>query len=217
MAKRIIKRKKAYKRSVPRAMARIPMPEVKHVDGIMNATPVTPMGISTQVCGLPSQGTDFTNRIGRRIKVLKTEINMQYFPNAAGLPAGSSALRCIILFDNEVRGVSPAPTVADILDVTSTPPTGTMSLFNANNVRRFKVLHDHMYPITNLTGSQAAMMVSCRTMVNKKFEINFTSASATIADVLDNMIWMVVIGDAAASGTTVVNAAMRSRTWYVDS
>lgn len=210
--KRATKKSRAIKRRIPRAVARIPMPEIKHSDGVGGPSNVTPNGIIMQVNGLAPQGTDFTNRIGRRIKVLRTEINMQYFASTAGVPASGSSLRCIVVLDNEVRGLTPG--VTDILDVTGL--TGTMSMMNANNLRRFKVVHDHMYPITNLNGTQASMMASCRSLIKKRFEINFTSAGNAVGDVLDNLMWMVLIGDASAAATVVVSANMRSRTWYHD-
>lgn len=203
-------------------------PELKHFDtgaGVNLAIPATGFwqlltnGTNAFNC-VPQQGTDFSNRIGRKIRVIKVEVNMRFFVTTVGnMPLGGDMLACDIWLDKECKGTSAGPT-----DVYDSLPMGTpspASLQNASTLKRFKHLHRQMHdvvPTAVTAGVVAGANVRdfCRVTIPLRKEMNFLTNTGLTADILDNNLLIFVSSVNALAGAAAYGCMPQLRYWYVD-
>jgi len=168
-------------------------PEIKHFDMSTTAFTVTADGFWQMVALSPLvvQGTDFLNRIGRRIMIHRMELMMHAkIVTVANVPIGGDMIRCDVWHDNECKGVLPG--AATVYDVTVTTNPKPLSPPNAAYLKRFKLLASsaHNVSVTSVaggivTGANVSEMAKMKFRINKP--VNFTlTTSASIAEIIDN-------------------------------
>jgi hypothetical protein len=194
-------------------------PEVKHFDAVFAGNlPVTATwGIAGLPC-IPTQGTDFTNRIGRKIKVVAYQVMMTFYTISAGqVPRTGTTILCDLWEDKETKGTLAAATdIYQTNDCTDFP--------NATNMKRFKRLHRMKHDVSvqqvdPLLATEIVNMVETNETGRIPFNmgVNFVSNTGAIADVMDNGVVLALstttgmVGGAAGFAATV-----RLRYWFVD-
>lgn len=179
---------------------------------------------SITLLAVPVLGSDFNQRIGR--KILLKSVYIRGFvatePALAPTAATSAAaqqVRMMIVSDMQPNGSAPA--ITDIL-VAAT----ASSQLNLNNRDRFRIITDKTYvlgPYNNVTtATQATQIASGAQIINiKKYkklnlEMIFNATNGgTIADIASGALFMVWIGSTAASGNDA-NAIVSTRVRYAD-
>lgn len=214
------KTRKVYKRrAAPRRARVMRMPSeanMKHFDvgsaGISiagNATSqfeMTPFALA--------EGTDNNQRLGRKIRIYKVEVLCQVTPSQLNIQPNGDSIRCVIVLDSEVRGVS--FTGGDVFD----SATAT-SFYNPSKVpSRFRVLADMnhaLIPTSVLTGvtQSVAFVPVWREHLKVRCNVTYTGNAGTLADVQDYGIRAVAI---SANGTAAVVGTMTMvcRYWFKD-
>ena len=84
-----------------------------------------------------ANGTDFTDRIGRRINVVSVQVRGYYIPDYTTPPCQPQMARLMIIEDLQTNGVIATP--ADILQAVT-----VSSFMNLNNRDRFRVLREEI-------------------------------------------------------------------------
>jgi hypothetical protein len=156
------------------------------------------------------QGSAATERIGEKIYVYDLDINLQF---NAGDNLTGNWMRIIIFVDKQSNGTIPATT--ELLE--SAVP---YSLRNLENTKRFHVLQDKYFNVTNTGagGSTAVYVGGAKQMrIHHSFGANglkvqySTGADGDAQDIKDNNVWMLILG----SGTGVTTS-FHSRIRYSD-
>jgi len=175
---------------------------------------------------VPQLGTDYTNRIGRKILIkslyirgyVSTEAANSGFANSLSVP--TQLIRMIVLADMQPNGSAPAAT--DILN-TSDPA----SQLNANNRDRFKIIKDKQWvlgatrvsntanEVTAMTTSPQAFPLKWYKKLNLETIFNAGNAGA-IADINSGALYLVFIGNRAAGTLGDSNAYISTRVRFVD-
>lgn len=167
-------------------------------------------------------GSDYTNRIGRKIYMKSLYIRGFVAPELAiNIPTGVISLgqqaRMIIFIDNQPNGATPA--VTDLL-VSASPA----SQLNLNNRDRFAVLRDETFEFSPMTttNTPAFTAVSGELVksVNKYLKINketiYNAGNAgAIGDINSGALYMFWIGSFAGPGSDI-NAVVSTRLRFVD-
>jgi len=164
------------------------------------------------------QGSDYSNRIGRKIVVKSVYIRGLVYPEAATGSAPVIQCRMILLVDNQPNGSAPA--VTDVLN------TGTAtSQLNLNNRDRFKIIRDQTFvlgpqtwvagPLISVSGSPSVHDVNCFAKINLETIYNAGNAG-TIADINSGALYMLWIGSTVAASPGDGNAQVSSRVRFVD-
>lgn len=172
----------------------------------------------------PVPGTDFTNRVGRKVELKSVYIRGFVFPEAAAsqgvaIDTIMEQARLIVFVDKQPNGA--VPVVADLLNTAS-----TASMLNLNNRDRFRIIHDETFEFDPYYFSNTATQsyVSATNQIKpvkyfKKLNIRtiFNAGTAgTIADINSEALYMFWIGNAAAGTNTDVNATVSTRVRFTD-
>lgn len=167
------------------------------------------------------QGSDYNNRIGRKIFLKSLYIRGYVAPQIAlSSPIGADAttaqqVRMIIFLDNQPNGATPV--VTDLLN-TATPS----SQLNLNNRDRFKILNDEVFVLNPI--STAAATFSGLGEVIKEVNIYrrmgveaiYNAGNAgTVGDINSGALYMFWIGS-NATGTNDANAIVSARVRFLD-
>lgn len=182
--------------------------------------PINTTGSFTLLNGLVP-GTDFNNRIGRKIFMNSLYIrgfcrhNNDFVANSA---SSGDLWRMIVFMDMQPNGA--APTVTDLL-VTAT----SSSHLNMNNRDRFKVLIDKQYapgpwtalvgPPVNISGDRTAFPVKKYKKINAETIYN-AGAAGTIGDIISGALYMFWIGQYAAGSGVQGEAVVSTRLRFSD-
>lgn len=173
---------------------------------------------------IPTLGSDFTNRIGRKTMLKSLYIRGYLNLEAAANPStpvavAAQQLRLIIFCDNQPNGAAPA--VTDLLK--EALPS---SQLNANNRDRFKIIKDKTYvfdPFLVSTTASQAIATNSRTIADIKIykklavETIFNGTNGgTIGDINSGAVYMFWIGSFAA-GAGDSNAIVSTRVRFDDS
>lgn len=168
-------------------------PELKYIDtSILNSSP-TSSGTTTLLNGV-SQGTDYTNRIGRKIIVKSILANFRIYPNTAAttLSAGDH-VRFLCVYDTQTNSATIA-TASDIL------ASGDInSPMNLNNRDRFHVIFDKRVTMNPAVYAAGALTVGAPT--NKWFgkykkcmkDVIFSGTGATIGSIQTGAIILLAL------------------------
>lgn len=171
----------------------------------------------------PTLGSDFNNRIGRKI-VLKSVYIRGFVRTEPSLsnPAAfsqSQLVRMVILADLQPNGAAPALT--DIF-----VEAHSASQLNLNNRDRFKVYCDKQWVLdpylSVTTATQAQAFASNQVKPVKKYKklnletIYGATSGGTIADINSGALYMVWLGNVASGTNTDANAVVSTRVRYVD-
>lgn len=177
---------------------------------------------SITLLAVPTLGSDYTNRVGRKIRITSAYIKGYVYTEAstqsAAVNSTSQAARMMLVCDLQPNGSAPA--ITDIL--TTADPS---SHLNLNNRDRFLILKDKnfvfdpLYLSTTATQSYATASNQIKFLkVYKKLNMetifNATNGGS-IADITSGALYMVWIGSRAA-GAADVNAVIATRVRYYD-
>lgn len=172
---------------------------------------------------VPVLGSDFTNRIGRKILnkslYIRGRVTITSAVTGAVNTIGCQQARMIIVVDNQPNGAAPATT--DLLKQSLVE-----SQLNANNRDRFKVIKDKTFifepyiNVTTATQAQSAVNrasydIKCYKKLNVETIFNGTNGG-TIGDVNSGAIYMFWIGSNIAGGSDV-SAILTTRIRFDDS
>lgn len=168
------------------------------------------------------QGSDYSNRIGRKIVMRSLYIRGFAFPEPSATAANSPSqqARMIIFLDSQPNGAAPA--VTDLLN-SATPA----SQLNLNNRDRFRVLRDQtfvfgpqVYAVSataapTVTGTPSVADVNCYVKMGHETIFNAGNAG-TIGDINSGALYMFWIGSVTAGTGQDANAFVSSRVRFLD-
>lgn len=196
--------------------------ELKVADVAVGTVNVNTTGSFNLICN-PTLGSDFTNRIGRKIRIKSYYVRGYVVVQAALVPTSPISTGCqmgrmIVFFDCQPNGAAPA--VTDLLNTAS-----PSSHLNLNNRDRFKILTDKTFVfdpfVYNTTATQSVITGTNTIRPLKKYkrcdlEVIYNATSGgTIADINSGALYMFWIGS-TASGTSQINAVVGTRVRYSD-
>lgn len=158
-------------------------------------------------------GTDFTNRIGRKIVMRSILFRSSTFDSGAGATTGERA-RLLIIYDRQPNGATPVYT--DILGTGGA--ADALSPMSLNNRDRFVVLRDWLFSTEyanfaagNITtGNSIEYIKKCYKKLN--LETVFSGTAATIGSIATGAVWMMAIG----TGSNVTSLAYNCRIRFED-
>lgn len=185
-------------------------PELKTIDSSYS-TNIPAAGIINLIDGV-SAGTDFTNRIGRKI-VLKS---MLCRFNLTGINTQSTTLgdtvRVMVFYDNQTNGA--VPVVGDVLS------TGAfMDPINLNNRDRFKVLSDQFVELEGTTYTGGALTAGSpkhhfhQIFMKVNLEEIFSGTGSTVASIATGGVFVLLI----SQRNNFTNADVNTRIRFNDS
>jgi len=164
--------------------------ELKDIDTDISAVTINSTGAVTLINGV-AQGTDFTQRVGRKFQMKSILIRMvAYFGSTSILP---SVFRWMVVYDKQTNAAAPA--VTDILDAAT-----VTSNANLSNRERFVVIYDKIHVI----GATAANDNSMKYIKKYKrifMETTNGGTANTVGSIQTGGLFFVTVGDRVA-GTT---------------
>lgn len=225
--RRMTKVKTAFKRRLaplasrgffaPRSFGRA---ERKVFDVTTGTIDVLTLGSIVELC-IPQLGSDFTQRIGR--KILMKSLYLRYmvgvkeaFNMTVGSTIAPGLCRLIVFVDYQPNGA--VPTVTDLLAGTS-----PLAQLNLNNRDRFKILRDitHTFDAFQLLAANASpawcKTITCNEVYKKiNVECIFNATSGgTVADINSGALYTLFISTNPGGGTHY-QYSMTSRVRYTD-
>lgn len=196
--------------------------ELKVADLTSAAYDINTTGTFTLLC-VPTLGTDFTNRVGRKILQKKIYVrgyccSQPALTGAASATTAAQIFRMILFVDTQPNGA--VPVTGDLLLTAN-----AVSHLNLNNRDRFKILVDEQFaidPYVNVvtaTQAQACFVNQIKDVkVFKKCSVEAVfngTNGGTIADITSGAIYMFWIGSTAAGNTDGI-AQIATRVRYAD-
>jgi len=157
---------------------------------------------------LVATGTDFTNRIGR--KILMRSIYIRYRVNNFDNTTVNNCSRVILVYDMQTNGALPA--ITDVLDTIHAE-----SQVNLNNRDRFRIIWDKIHAIGQFdTTATQAIAGSPTIHVGKKYkklrlETIFSGTTAAIGSIATGGLYLITVGDAAANAGGLFTLSTRIR------
>jgi len=154
-----------------------------------------------------SVGTATDQRVGRKVRGIKLEWQLLFFPTTATLQVNGAVIRCIMFKDKDCQGALPAATA--VFDTSATE-----SLRNASLIKRFTFLHDIHHtasPRVNgtVTDPQILHTGACSL---KGMPFHYNGTAGTIADLAGNNV---MLGLSASANLSYTVQGM-VRFWYSD-
>lgn len=170
------------------------------------------------------QGSDYTDRIGRKIFMkslfIRGMVSTQPSLNAGSSPsaANSQTARMVVFIDSQPNGA--APSVTDLLNTAS-----PFSQLNLNNRDRFRILADETFCfgplVTSTTATQAIAYADNQASLVERYlrlrhETIFNAGNAgTIGDINSGALYMFWIGS-VISGAADCIATVSTRVRFLD-
>lgn len=160
-----------------------------------------------------AQGTDYTNRIGRKVMLKSCLLRMNIVPNIANSSPQGDVVRVMIVYDCQTNAA--APVLSDIL---LNPTVTYQSPMNLNNRDRFKILADKFYIMNaNVYTAGALTAGSPRPVQIKIFkkmymEEVFGGVGNTVGSIQTGALWLVIVG----ANTAFSTFAYETRVRFVD-
>lgn len=166
--------------------------------------------ISSTVIGLNfvATGSDFTNRIGRKITMTSIQCRGMICPTDT--TTISSQPRMLIVYDTQPNGA--LPTITEVLQAST-----SSSMLNLNNRDRFRVLYDKQVVVggvSNTTDQSFALTPSCHNIkMYKKLNLPviFDGTGATIADIQTGSVVALFISTSGVSDGASFTGSFRIR------
>lgn len=157
------------------------------------------------------QGSDYTERIGRKISMtsvfFRCTVSLAASPNAA-----SQVVRLMIVYDEQANNAAAAGT--DIL----TPDTSVESLMNLSNRDRFKVLYDKIRLLSaqGVTDGNLGDKAYFTKYIKMNLPVVFSGTGATIGAIQTGALYVLFSGTVATAAATRATAAWESRVRFID-
>ncbi len=156
-----------------------------------------------------AQGSDFTNRIGR--KVTMTSVQLRGFLTPEDDQTEATLARVMLVYDSQPNGALPA--VTDVLTAAD-----SRSFNNLNNRDRFRVLVDETHALgqrdttNSLEGAPTAIVLNRYRKCN--LPVVFDGTTAAIGDIQTGSLFLLTIGNQASGSAIAASLAVRVR--FVD-
>jgi hypothetical protein len=182
--------------------------ELKFIDVVQSNSLILSAGLVTLLNGL-AQGTDFNQRIGRKIVMTSILWNHGYIPYDGTSSPEGEIIRNMIIYDTQANSGS-TPAVTDIL-VSADP----FSAMNLNNRDRFKVLFDKRITMNPVTYTGAALTAGAPvTKFMSKYkkcahDVIFSGTGATLGSIQTGSVLGLVVS--TNNETTLLNQTTRIR------
>lgn len=181
--------------------------ELKYLDN--SFSPVISAGTSsfsvgTQLLNGCTQGSDATNRIGRKL-VMKSCLIRGTFSMAA-TSTGGSPIRLVLVYDKQANGAQPATTDVFLADNFS-------SQNNLNNRDRFVILSDFISDPIAAAGNYSVGFKMYKKL-NLETMFNGTNGG-TIADITSGSLYLFMCQNGSI-GTAAPSLNIRTRVRFVD-
>lgn len=188
--------------------------EIKFYDSTFGAVgiPAGPASIidPTVVSGIVN-GTGPSDRIGRRIKVIKVDFSFTIVLNGAAALLNSDAVRYDMWLDRQCNGLSPTSTEL----YTAAATSGTTQFPNLFNEKRFKRLYTNVHqfnPQSSIGAASANVGMKIEGSFAPNCIIEFDASTGAVSDLTSNNLFQCWSSD---SGFCVVNTGF-TRVHYVD-
>jgi len=170
--------------------------EKKFVDTEIN-TDIDTTGTVTPI-NLVATGTDFFNRIGR--KILIKSFQVRAFLGIENVNQGSG-VRYMLVYDKQTNGALPA--VGDILGIPTTSNPFT-AMLNLNNRDRFVILWDKIYRMDLGSG----IITVLKKYKKLSHETVYSGTTAAIGSIATGGLYLLQIGSVASGMTDVDQTAV---------
>lgn len=157
-------------------------------------------------------GTDFTDRIGRKITIKSLYLTGFIAPTDDTITHNMA--RIIVVYDMQTNGA--APVVTDVLKSST-----STSQINLQNRDRFRILIDKRYCVAKVdntatqTFSGAPSMHKVQIYKRLNLETLFGGTAATVGSIQTGSIYLITIGSAAANAGSSFTGSSRVR--FLDS
>lgn len=184
--------------------------ELKFIDTQVLNNAITTAGTLTLLNGLV-QGTDFNQRIGRKIIMTSILTNWTLYPNFSSQSATGDEVRLMLIYDSQPSGGA-APSVTDVLAAAD-----VNSPMNLNNRDRFRIIMDKRYCLAgfqetagNLTAG-SPYTVRCNQYKKITKEVIFGGTGGTLAAITTGSVYLLTISHVNIA--TVQDSYHRIRFW----
>jgi len=182
------------------------MKELKTVDtGTLNQL-IDGTGDTVLLNGIAA-GTDYTNRIGRKVILRSILARFTVLPGSTSVVTGDS-VRVLIVYDSQSNGAQ--PTVADILNTAN-----FLEPMNLSNRDRFKVLFDKQVPMNATVYAAASPTAGTPAprvfKMYKKLNLDqiFQGTTAAFSSIASGSIWLLPISLQDDLNTLYYNVRIR--------
>lgn len=173
-------------------------------NNVPNDDPIHSTGVLYLLNGT-TQGTDANDRIGGMIKCTSVHIKGHIHPVFQGTPTEA---RLVLFWDRQANGVIPNVQGAfqgAVLD-TSSGITPVHAPINMANKDRFHILWDRTYKMVNFSDTDnftvEPIVIDKYRKLGRKTHYNTVSNVGTIADIISNALYLLVIGNIPSTGLT---------------
>lgn len=162
-------------------------------------TEFDPTGLNTLFC--PTQGTDYTQRIGRKVQLLSLRINFILnvpVKQDAVLTIESIRTRIILYMDKQANGTQSQG--EDVMATTNSDPLTAFT--NPRNYGRFKIIKDKKINFSNIFAIYDSATVDSSGLVRsfsmsykpkKPLYVEFSGSSGTFADIVNNSFHLIAV------------------------
>lgn len=184
--------------------------ELKYIEPVTLTTNIPSAGQINLFNGVAS-GTDFNQRIGRKITMKSLYLRFTLNPIATASAPVGDIVRVMMIYDTQANGA--LPSVTDVL-VTA----NWQAAMNLNNRDRFKVLYDKFINMPANTYTAGALTAGSPTQKYlSKFkqcslEVVYSGTAATIGSIATGAVYTLVI----SSANNVSNINLDIRTRFID-
>lgn len=208
----LMKKARAYEKAKTRRpsltwQAKSRTVELKLIDTAAAGYVCDTTGTVTLMNGV-AQGTDFTNRIGR--KYTNTSIQLEGSIQPLDTTTGPTKCRVMVIYDKQPNGSLPA--ITDVLTAST-----SNAFMNLNNRDRFIVIHQENVTIGGVSNvatqsfAQAPSVYNVSVFKKIKMETINDGTGAGIGDIQSGSIFLLTIGDQAAGAGGSFVGALRVR------
>lgn len=180
--------------------------ELKTIDVATSLTP-TLTGSSPTLLNGVATGTDYTNRIGRKILMKSLLLRLSIFNDTTTSDPTGDIIRVVVVYDCQSNGVAPAVT-----DVISGGFDGPMNL---NNRDRFKILLDKFWTVPGQTYTAGTLTAGSpqpkyyKLYKKMSTEEIFSGTGATVGSIATGGIYIFAMSTGTTGNAVGVNSRIR--------
>lgn len=169
------------------------MMERKVIDTASADYSISTTGSVTLVNGV-AQGSDFTNRIGRKWTMTAVQLSGYIHPNGSSDNVSGTHARLLLIYDSQPNGA--LPSISDIFTASS-----SNAFINLNNRDRFKIVYSHSCALGPYDNSISHFTDNTVSLVDVYKKVNLDvindGTTAAIGDIQTGSLLLVTIGDLA--------------------
>lgn len=189
------------------------LPEYKFCDTAFNGSSVSGTGVTALVESI-AQGSDYTDRIGRKVTIKAVQYSVVYDASpayqAAGVPNYGPFRqgRFMVVWDKQPNSALAGS--GDILETTGNA-SAPMSAKDVSNIDRFTILADEVFTC----GHAGPVALGAERYIRCDLETRFDGTGNTIADISSGAM-LVLYLDNNNSGSLISTLTGRVRLYFTD-